>query len=289
MRMSLKSTALIEKRIEINTYTIPVDSIKASYLIAIVTDLHERDYHDILETLCEIAPDFIFLPGDTLERREEGVQGHTKEEIDRLQNTSFFWKIVCRVLKLIGLNRHNDEFAQSGNGVTFLSHASEIAPIAMSVGNHEWYFTKEDYQLFENKGIIVLDNEDTEIKTNLGDCIRVGGLSTRYNTEWLQKYSAKSGCKILLCHHPEFYQNMIRNSKMDNFDLVISGHAHGGQVRLFDKGLFSPGQGFFPKYTKGLIKNHLISAGVSNTAFIPRIGNPREICLVRLKGHKDER
>lgn len=90
MRRSLKSTALIEKRIEINTYTIPVDSIKASYLIAIVTDLHERDYHDILETLCEIAPDFIFLPGDTLERREEGVQGHTKEEIDQWQKASLF-------------------------------------------------------------------------------------------------------------------------------------------------------------------------------------------------------
>lgn len=75
---------------------------------------------------------------------------------------------------------------------------------------------------------------------------------------------------------------------MDSFDLVISGHTHGGRLRLFGKGLFSPGQGFFPKYTKGLINEHLISAGVSNTAFIPHIGNPREICLVRLKGYNDE-
>lgn len=286
---SLKRRALKERSIEINKYTISVDSIKESYLIAIVADLHERDYHEILEALCEISPDFIFLPGDTLERREEGVQGHTKEEIDQWQNTSLFWKIVCSVLKLIGLNRHNDEFTKSGNGMAFLGHASEIAPSVMSVGNHEWYFTKEDYRLFENTGIIVLDNEDTEIKTNLGDCFRVGGLSTRYDMEWLQKFSAKSGCKILLCHHPEYYQRMVRNSQMDSFDLVISGHAHGGQLRLFGKGLFSPGQGFFPKYTKGLSKNHLISAGVSNTAFIPRIGNPREICFVRLKGYNYER
>lgn len=50
---------------------------------------------------------------------------------------------------------------------------------------------------------------------------------------------------------------MIRDSKMVSFDLVISEHVHGGQLRLFGKGLFSPGQGLFLKYTKGLIRKHL--------------------------------
>ena len=256
--------------------------------IAVVADLHERDYREILKVLNSLKPDFIFLPGDTLERREEGVQGHTKNEIDHWQKASLGWKLVCRLLKIMGLNRHNDEMAKSGNGIAFIGYASEIAPVVMSVGNHEWYFTEEDNKLFKKMGIIVLDNEDTVIATDSGNILRVGGLSTRYDMKWLKSFSEKSGFKVLLCHHPEYYQEMIRKSDLDRFDLIISGHAHGGQIRLLGKGIFAPGQGLFPKYTKGIYGKHLISAGVSNTAFIPRIGNPREIYLVHLKEDEDD-
>lgn len=161
MSRGLKKNTLKKRNIEINDYTILVDSIKESCLIAIIADLHERDYYEILGVLCEISPDFIFLPEDTLERREEGVQGYAKEEIDRWHKTSPFWIIVCSVLKLSGHNRYNDEFARSGNGLGFVSHASEIAPIIMCVGNHEWYFTEDDYKIFENEDVVVLDNIDT--------------------------------------------------------------------------------------------------------------------------------
>lgn len=58
-----------------------MNSINDSYKIAVVADLHERGYSEILATLEKIHPDYIVLPGDTLERREEGVQGHKKKKL----------------------------------------------------------------------------------------------------------------------------------------------------------------------------------------------------------------
>lgn len=64
---------------------------------------------------------------------------------------------------------------------------------------------------------------------------------------------------------------------------MLSGHAHGGQIRILGRGVFSPGQGLFPKYTKGIYEGRLVvSAGCSNTASIPRWGNPCEVVAIRL-------
>lgn len=64
-------------------------------------------------------------------------------------------------------------------------------------------------------------------------------------------------------------------------DLITCGHAHGGQVRLFGHGLFAPGQGFWPHYTKGVYGGKMvISAGCSNTAPVPRLFNPTEIVYI---------
>ena len=84
---------------------------------------------------------------------------------------------------------------------------------------------------------------------------------------------------ILLSHHPEYY-SIIPAS----VDLILSGHAHGGQIRMYNPfkrewfGLWSPGQGWWPKWTRGVYEGRLVvSAGLSNTTWIPRIGNPTEI------------
>ncbi len=71
-------------------------------------------------------------------------------------------------------------------------------------------------------------------------------------------------------------------------DIVLSGHAHGGQIRLFGKGLYAPGQGLFPEYTKGMWmgKNGwlVVSTGLANTSsIVPRLFNPTEIVYVESK------
>lgn len=265
----------LRKDLEVNEFDFKL-STSYGLKLAVVADLHEREFEDIVERLKIIQPSVILLLGDTLERRDEGYIGYTKQDIDSWQKVSPLWKVCCRFLRIFGLDKKNDYYAKSNNGIMFIKAISKIAPVIMSVGNHEWYFTEDDYKLFEECGVMLLDNYDREFSFN-GQKILFGGLSTRYDLEWLKIFSEKSQDKILLCHHPEYIDRYSPNAQ-----LIISGHAHGGQIRICKQGLFAPGQGLFPKFTKGLYKNHLISAGVSNTAFFPRINNPREICVIKI-------
>lgn len=261
--------------LEVNEYDFKL-STSYGLKIAVVADLHEREFEDIVERLKIIQPSAILLPGDTLERRDEGYMGYTKQDIDSWQKTSSLWKVFCRFLSIFGLDKKNDYYAKSNNGIKFIKAISKIAPVIMSVGNHEWYFTEDDHKFLEECGVVLLDNSDKEFSFK-GQSILFGGLSTRYDLDWLNHFSGKPQDKILLCHQPEYVYRYLPKAQ-----LLVSGHAHGGQIRIFEQGLFAPGQGLFPKFTKGLYKNHLISAGVSNTAFFPRINNPREICVIKI-------
>ena len=67
-------------------------------------------------------------------------------------------------------------------------------------------------------------------------------------------------------------------------DLTLSGHAHGGQWRFFGRGVFSPGQGLFPKYTSGMYDGgrFIVGRGLGNPIIIPRIFNSPEVLVIRL-------
>ena len=88
------------------------------------------------------------------------------------------------------------------------------------------------------------------------------------------------GVKVLLCHKPEHYIKFMRGRALD---LVVAGHAHGGQIRVAGRGVFSPGQGLFPRYTYGVVDGRMvISAGAGNPVHLPRWGNPCEVLRVTL-------
>lgn len=123
-------------------------------------------------------------------------------------------------------------------------------------------------------------SEDEENSENI---IHIGGLATRYDLDWLHAYAAKPGYKILICHHPEYYRRYIKDTEWDTFDLIVSGHVHGGQWRIGRHGVLAPGQGLFPKYCYGCYDRKLIvSAGLSNTASVPRFGNPTELVMIHV-------
>lgn len=191
------------------------------------------------------------------------------------------------------------------NAISFLKEAVEIAPVFFSSGNHELYLDDEDRALLSGIGVCYLDDE----YRRSGDLV-FGGLSSPYkifagtgvshtkeehkrrwkkvfenvNTSWLDEFEMQEGYKILLCHHPEFYEPFLKGR--EGIDLILSGHAHGGQIRLFGRGLYAYGQGLFPKYTSGIYDNKLIvSRGLSNTSWIPRLWNPTEIIYVDLLPH----
>lgn len=251
--------------------------------LALVTDLHSMPYDDLLVLLLKERPDAILLAGDTLERHEEGKSEWnflSMEQWQFLPEMKSPMVSLMRVLDRLVEHKGIEAEEEEDLGMTFLSDISKLAPVFMSVGNHEWYFTTEDEKLFADHNITVLDNADVQV-TIKGKKVRIGGLSTRYDLDWLEEYAQKDGVKILLCHHPEHYRYKIKG-KMDSFDLVLSGHYHGGQWRIGNVGVYVPRIGLMIPKVKGKFGKHIISAGVSNTTRFPRLGNPRELVMINI-------
>lgn len=248
-------------------YTVPGCPV----LVAQVSDLHERPYDGVIASLKRNRPDLICITGD------------------------FFFGVMPRT----------QTKAEESGMLSFFAACAELAPCFVSLGNHEWLITPEDITLIARTGVHILDNACT-VCTVKGAQLVIGGLSsgaasaglrlagegidlrTPYLyeqlkkvppvTDWLDAFCSTPGYRVLLCHHPEYYP---RYCKDRDIPLILSGHAHGGQIRIFGQGLFSPGQGFFPKHTSGTEDGRLvISRGLANRQKVPRLFNPPEIVYV---------
>lgn len=240
------------------------------YTIALVSDLHEMDPSEVLDRLSETKPDVIMVAGDTLERHGKGCNPKLNQEgsFSEHLKLSIVGTIKTIVYMLVGNSK-----GESENSYRFLREASKIAPIYMSLGNHEWYLTDEDMTVINETGTVLLDNADAE-----WNGIRIGGVSSIAEGEWLEMFRKLGGDKIMISHHPEVYDDF----GFKDFNLVLAGHAHGGQWRIGGRGLFASRQGVLPKYYHGVYDNMVVGAGCSNTSTIPRVGNPCELVLIRV-------
>ena len=178
-----------------------------------------------------------------------------------------------------------------------------IAPIYYVTGNHE-YFTYNIQAIREeltSYGVIILSDNYTIIEINKNEIV-VAGIedpdkkyyeTPNYNQNDSMENAFReldeiSLYKILIAHRPE----MIDDYKKYSFDLILSGHAHGGQVRIpyIMNGLYAPNQGFFPKYAGGMYTHgnliHIISRGLSVNPKLPRIFNPPELVVIIVEAGK---
>lgn len=252
--------------------------------LALVTDLHNCEHTTLIQLLREEQPDAILCAGDILERHDESLYEWTGAKMDDVINSigkqncmeKIMW-FMDRLTERTGRATHEDD----DTAIEFLKRLPSIAPTFYSVGNHEWYFTDADYQVFEKFGITLLDNVDREVQIN-GVDVRIGGLSTRYDLKWLKEFSRKDGYKILMCHHPEYYWKAVMNTDLDTFDLIVSGHYHGGQWRVWNRSVYVPRTGLFMKNARGQFDRLIISAGTANTTRFPRYGNPCELVMIEI-------
>lgn len=165
----------------------------------------------------------------------------------------------------------------------FLQVVPEIVPVFYAIGNHERkYKHREDYlkKVAESR-VTLLDNDSVRFR---GICI--GGLSSSRgepDLAFLSRFEREEGFSLLMCHHPETYRDHVAGR---DIDLTLCGHAHGGQIQFFGRGLYAPGQGLFPKMTHGLYDDGkmLLSRGMTNGAKprIPRINNPCELIILHI-------
>lgn len=252
--------------LELNTYTIHSPLLPDrfdGFRIAHVSDLHNteigKDNEKLLGMLQDAEPDIIAITGDLIDSRNTDVEV----------------------------------------ALQFIREAVKIAPCYYVTGNHESRIA--EYALLkagmETAGVVIL--EDARSKISLGGetitligvndpsfrtNILSGDSSTVMDTKLTQLHADDDEFTILLSHRPELFDVYVRNS----MNLVLSGHAHGGQFRLpFVGGLVAPHQGLFPEYDAGLYTegntNMLVSRGVGNSIFPFRINNRPEVILIELQ------
>ena len=262
----LITTFLIYKSnnsIEVTHHTIKDQLIPPSFndtVIVQISDLHNKEFgtnqKELLETIKSIKPDIIAVTGD-----------------------------------LIDTNNTDNDIARS---MDFINGAVDIAPTYFVTGNHD--VKSLQYPEVEKKlidaGVVVLRDQVEEIK-NKDDSIYLLGLDDpasnngRQNLSFEEKLSRLSnetdGYTILLSHRPEKFDIYV-----DQVNLVLSGHTHGGQIRFpFIGAVVAPDQGLFPKYSDGLYEESntkmIISRGLGASVIPFRFNNPPEIIVVTLK------
>lgn len=191
--------------------------------------------------------------------------------------------------------------------IEFCSRLNKKVPIYYILGNNEMRCSRvnEIVEKLKQKNINVLENEISKIKIK-GNIINILGLAekrvdkgemfyskvnSRYEIENVENLFRKlenlKGIKIVLSHYPENFEYVGNYSyNKYNFDIMFSGHAHGGQFILPGLGgVFAPGQGLFPKYYKGIYGNKnklVVSRGLGNSGFPLRLFNRPNLVIVDL-------
>ena len=244
-------------------YTVESGKIPSAfdnYRIAVVSDFHNSEFSGNNSALISLIekenPDMIAITGD-----------------------------------LIDCNRTDIATAEN-----LVKRLAEIAPCYYVTGNHEAWIGQ--YQELEKKlldaGAVILHDSAQQLTKN-NETIQLAGLDdpdfTDRNSSVQEGMAVRLGnmnltedyC-VLLSHRPETFNTYVS----ENIDLVLSGHAHGGQFRLpFIGGLIAPNQGFFPKYDAGKYSENntvmIVSRGIGNSIIPVRFNNRPEIVIAELK------
>ncbi|KRQ86390.1 putative metallophosphoesterase [Caloramator mitchellensis] len=235
----------------INSVEIKTEKINGEVKILQISDYHDSKFHSkfIINAIRRSKPDIIVITGDLID-----------------QST----KSIDRVMNLI------DEIVAINKKIYYVP------------GNHEYYSGLKIKLLGElqKRGVIVLINKNTKISVgmeNINLCGIDDFLTGNYDIKSALFNIDKNNFTILLSHSPDV---IIKNRNID-VDLILSGHTHGGQIRLPLIGaLVAPGQGFLPEYDKGLFKinNTLlyIDSGVGTSHYPIRFLNRSQISLIRI-------
>ena len=217
----------------------------------------------------------------------------TKKIVEKIKNQKP--NIIVITGDLIDSTKTNVDIA-----IDMIKEIIEIAPIYYVTGNHEARTNEYDNlksQMIE-LGVKILENEAQEIQLNNSTINILGINDPSFNKERdiLDSEIVKSNMEniqynkdnftILLSHRPEVFKIYVEK----NIDLVFTGHAHGGQIRLpFIGGIIAPNQGTFPEYTDGIYREKdttmVVSRGIGNSIIPFRVNNRPELMIVELKSN----
>ena len=269
--ITIAATVISNSCVRAVEHSVELSDLVGNAKIVVISDLHGKEYGKnncrLLTKIRKQAPDAIFVVGDMLD--DGDVEGG-------------FTKTTALLTELM-----------------------DIAPVYLSLGNQEKEYADDIIGNFINTiteiGVIALD--DTFVDCEIGgQSIRIGGTMghafpfgrTKDEFEssdeyvFLKEMEKTDSPTIVLAHMPDTFIFNGAHNYWSNVDLVISGHTHGGVIRLpFAGGLYAPMQGLFPDYDYGFYTLGdkmimVITSGLAGYKLIPRFLNLPEICILNL-------
>lgn len=245
----------LDSRLAVRTYTLETDEVTAPVRLAVVTDLHSCAYGENQEELASAVlnldpqPDGVLLVGDIV-----------------------------------------DDQLPEENAWTAVSRLAEFYCCFYVTGNHEWWSGEAERicREMERLGVTVLRGQSVSLSTSQGQTVEVCGIDdldsdAEGQLEQVGNSVNEDTFTILMAHRPE----MIDEYRKYPFDLVVSGHAHGGQWRIpgLLNGLYAPNQGLFPQYAGGQYDweetTLVVSRGLARESTrVPRLFNRPEVVVL---------
>lgn len=251
----LLAIVAVDSRLTVRRYTVSTDKVTGIVRLAVISDLHSCAYgegqEELLEAVAAQSPDAVLYTGDIV-----------------------------------------DERLPEENAFTVLAALARKYPSYYVTGNHE-YWGGEAERIKEKiaaLGVVVLAGRCATAELG-GQSVAICGVDdpeageTDIQLERAAAGSSSERFSILLAHRPEEIDRYLEYG----FDLILSGHAHGGQWRIpgLLNGLLAPGQGLFPKYAGGEYMFEdtvsIVSRGLARESTrVPRVFNPPELVVVEL-------
>jgi len=243
-----------DMRLCVRYYTVESEKVTAPVRLAVLTDLHSCAYgkgqHTLTDAVAALKPDAVVLVGDIV-----------------------------------------DDVLPEENAWTAVSWLAGRFPSFYVTGNHEYCGGEVERICREMAalGVTVLRGRSARLTTEAGQTLRLSGIddpkSGRSGSQLAQVGAAldRGELNVLLAHRPEKIDAYLAYP----FDLVLCGHAHGGQWRIpgLVNGLYAPNEGLFPRYAGGQYEfpgaDLIVSRGLARESTrIPRIFNRPELVAV---------
>lgn len=240
--------------------------------MVLLTDLHNTVYgkknSTLLQSIHRLKPDCIMIAGDMINGRVNETEESTLGFISKLtadypvyyangnheaklrQNTSVYGRRYSKYVQ--GLLEQGVVYLEN-KSVTICIHGLPIQVYGLDISMS--YYTRASREVFSLENMThIFEPPDSSLFS------------------------------VLLAHNPVYFETYARWGA----DLTLSGHLHGGMIRLpLLGGVVSPQLKVFPKYDKGKFsigqKNMVVSAGMGGHSFMPRVGNPAELVLIELR------
>lgn len=250
----------VKKTIETRRFPKEFDGLR----IVIISDLHKKIFgknnYRLIDEIKKQKPDMIFFPGDLISRYETSIKTQKS--------------LICELLK--------------------------VAPVYYTYGNHEVDADEEIRDEINDLGMTMLLNDSVRVEKN-GGSINIAGVYfepefyknkkggyrnlPRVTCQEIKKRldNKPDGFTFLLCHNPDYFPACAKWGA----DITVSGHIHGGVIRIGKIGLLHPERKLFPKYSSGVYKLGEKALVVSRGLGKFRINNAPEVLVLTIKTNTD--